>query len=75
MSRAANLIRLSAHPINSKLFSKLTQAELDFVTGFVKDNEHLNKNEYMAKANRLFIDGIKPKNHVDMWAILTQLED
>lgn len=75
MGRQQNLIKLSAHPINSKLFSKLTQSELDFVIGFVKDNEHLDRNEYMAKANRLFIDGQKPKHHTDMWAILTQLED
>ena len=75
MSRKTNLIKLTAHPMLHKLFSKLTKSELEMVTKFVHENNDLEKNEYMFKANRWLLNEEKPKHYSDMWAIITQVED
>lgn len=76
MSRFDNLISIEKNKYLSKLFDKLKKQEREMLLDFVMENDHLSKDEYAHKANRWFIDQkIKPKNHVDMWAIATQLED
>ncbi len=72
MSRISNLIAMPAHPVLGKLFNKLNQTELDAVVEFVRENDHLDDNAYMEKANRWHMDSPRPKHHSDMWAIVTQ---
>lgn len=71
MSREAKLVKIAAHPIYSKYFKKLSATDLDFITKFIKSTEDLNDDDFMFKANRMFLNGEKPKRHVDIWSIIT----
>ena len=72
MCRRINLLKLREHPALRKLFIKLTTEEFAAVIKFVNENESLNNDEYMLKANRWYLDQPKPKHYSDMWAIVTQ---
>lgn len=71
MNRSAKLVKISAHPIYSKYFKGLSATDLDLITKFIKSHEDCDDNEFMFKANRMFIDQEKPKRHVDIWSIIT----
>lgn len=59
-----------AHPWFSRLFVKLKQADDSFCLDFIKQNEHLSKDDFEKKVNRVFIDkSDKPKN----WKIILEI--
>lgn len=75
MQRFIKLLELKKHPIEKKLFSKLSKFEESYVDAFVYQNRDLSTNDWAEKVNRLFLnDPDKPKNHKDIWAILLNLK-
>jgi hypothetical protein len=72
-SRSQALRNMKDHPMQRRLFEKLTKDELEFLETFVSENEFLNENDYAFKVNRLFLDQKdKPKNHSTIWALALQ---
>lgn len=68
------LASMEKHPIYGKLFDKLTADELSETINFIHNNQSLNDNQYMHKANRWYLDiTAKPRHLVDMWSIVTQV--
>jgi len=75
MQRFIKLQELKKHPVEKKLFKKLSKFELSYVDAFVFHNRDLSTNDWAEKVNRLFLnDPDKPKNHKDIWAILLNLK-
>lgn len=73
MDRMQSLEEMKKHMILGKLFKKLSQKEYALCIEFIKENDHLDKFAFIAKANRWFLDQPKPTHLSDMWAIVTQL--
>lgn len=58
---------LRKHPVINKMFKKLTKSELQFCTDFIMECSDLTDAQFIAKANRLFIDQKeKPRNWKDI---------
>lgn len=75
MQRFIKLQELKKHPIEKKLFAKLSEFEKSYVDAFVYQNRDLSTNDWAEKVNRLFLnEPNKPKNHKDIWAILLNLK-
>ena len=71
MTRKEKYVKLASHPICSNYFKKLTATDMDYIAKFLTATEELSTEEYMAKANMVFVDDPnKPKNHTDIWSIL-----
>lgn len=67
--------KLESHPVEKKLYQKLTAFERSYIELFIFQNRDLSENEWASKVNRLFLDNKdKPKNHVQIWAILTNIK-
>jgi hypothetical protein len=50
------------HAWLNKAFKKLSKAERDIATDFIKTNDYLGKYDFELAINRMFIDKEKPKN-------------
>jgi len=72
--RQTALENMKSHPVLKNLFKKLSKSEMQYVEDFIKTNDLLSNADFAHKVNRLFIDGDKPKHHVDMWSILNQIK-
>jgi len=73
MKYQSNLLKMTVHPMHSKLFQKLNDEELAAVTAFININEDLTDDEYAFICNRWYLDQPKPKHYSDMWSIVTQV--
>ena len=69
MDRLNKFHSLSAHAYLSKLYFKLTQAELQICYAFIAANESADINIFEHNLNRMFLDKEKPKH----WAMIQEL--
>ena len=75
IKRFAQLSELKNHPIEKKLFAKLTKVDESYIDLFIFQHRDLSANECAEKVNRLFLEEKnRPKNHSQIWAILTNLK-
>lgn len=72
-NRLDKLESFKDHLVQGKLYRKLTKEELQLCRDFILANDGLDKNAFQAKCNRWMLDGIKPRNHTTMWALVTQV--
>lgn len=73
MSRLQRFEAHALHPINGKLFRKLSVEEREKCRQFIRSNGHLDRNEFGHMVNRWMLDEPnKPKNHTTMWALVSQ---
>lgn len=72
MSKRLQIFKdLKKCPVHKTMFNRLKRFGYSFCIQFIKDNDHLSKNEFAAKANLLFLDiEVKPKGHETIWAVL-----
>lgn len=73
ITRHERLARLKTYASMQSLFKKLTAFDVHYMNQFLKVNEDLDAGQLSRLVNRLFIDGQKPKNHTQIWAILSEL--
>lgn len=72
MCRLKTFESLGNHLWYSKIVKKLKVEDKKFCLQFLKENAHLDKNDYAHKVNRLFIDqDNKPKNATLIWEVLS----
>lgn len=72
MTRLEKFESFKDHIIQSKLYNKLTARERGLCVEFLRENEDLGPNEFLAKVNRWMLDVPKPKNFTMMWALVIQ---
>jgi len=63
----------SAHPLNKKLYFRLTDEERNLCLKFMEDHAALDLYQFADKTNRWYLGAPnKPKNLTHMWALLIQ---
>lgn len=61
---------LKNHAWLGKQYKKLTKNDIKLATVFIKEKNHLSKNDFELAVNRMFLDNSnKPKN----WKIISEL--
>lgn len=70
--RLENFNKMKSHAVLGKLFKGLNKIELEMVETFIKENDHLDKNQYAFNCNRWMLDKTTPKRFSAMWAIVSQ---
>lgn len=73
MTRLDRLARMKTYASTRSLFSKLNERDLRYITEYLDLHEAVEIGELTAKVNRLFMDGEKPRKHMQIWAILSEL--
>lgn len=73
--RIQNFNNMKSHPMLGKLFKKLTKSELEQLETFIKENDHLDVNQYAFVCNRWMLDKPKPRRFTDMWSIALQVNE
>jgi hypothetical protein len=68
--RLTEFQNLKTHPWHGRLFKKLLVAEVTACEQFIKNNDHLEVNEFEMAVQRMFLDkSAKPKN----WTAMNEL--
>lgn len=68
--RLEHFEKLKSHGWYSKLFKKLNANEIAFCESFLKKHDQMSANEFEMAVNRLFLEGEKPKRHLEMNELL-----
>lgn len=64
---------MERHPMLGNLIKKLKKVELQQCLEFIRQHDHMDKNDFAHHVNRWFLGQPKPKNHTAMWAIVSQV--
>ncbi len=76
MSRIVRFHALKFHPMNGKIFNKLSENDRQVCREFIESTEHLSDNEFIERVNRAGLSTSQDlkggKNMVDMWSLLVQ---
>lgn len=71
--RLNKLYSFKTHPYHGKDLKKLKKEDLELIENFIKENDHLSKDDFAEKANRWGLDQQnRPKNHVILWSFIFQ---
>lgn len=73
--RILAMLKLSTHPEYCELFNKLTDKDMELMTKFVTDHQHLDKESYMVSANKWLLDMSDNKNCSSIQLIITKSEE
>lgn len=71
--RMKMLESFKTHPMHYKLFKKLNAAQIEECVQFIKENDHLNRDEFAFKVNRWHLGSNTPmKIRSVQWALVSQ---
>lgn len=70
MSRLSNFKSLETHAWLSRVYSRLTAAELKMALEFIEKRDNLSGDDFEAAINRMFIDIKKPKHANEILELL-----
>lgn len=74
MRRLQALESLRCDAVASKLLKELNEKEYLQLLEFIQMNDHLDFNDFAAKANMWMVDELdKPRHHTTMWALATEV--
>lgn len=74
MNRLQRFHSLESHPFLGKEFKRMTVSEKTFCINFIDQNENLNDDQFIEKANRVGLGGELAafKNKTIIWGLLIQ---
>jgi hypothetical protein len=70
MIRLSKFEQMKLHPMHGNLYRKLSEKEREQCRDFIRQNDHLDRDDFAEKANRWMLDQARPKRYSDMWALV-----
>lgn len=74
MTRLQRLEKFKTKPMAASLFRPLKKDDLLYIENFLQQHEAVDIGTLTAIVNRLFLyEKDKPKNHIKIWAVLSEM--
>lgn len=72
-NRIERFNRFKNYASTQSLFKKLGKTDTQYITEFLQKHEATDIRTLSMIVNRLFTDEAKPRNHMQIWAILSEM--